>query len=78
MAFSSPQTYKEGLLPLTAADRAKFEAARDNAALVARAQAIQSAGGGRAGALVQLVTQEPVGDTLLSFFMSASPMVAQN
>jgi hypothetical protein len=64
------------LLPFTAADRAKFQASRDNAALVARARAISSAGGGQAGTLVQLMTAAPVGDTLLAFFTSASPMVS--
>jgi hypothetical protein len=70
------QAYKEGLLPYTDADRAKFQAARDNAALAARARAISKAGGGKAGALVQLMTEAPVGDTLLAFFMNANPMVS--
>ena len=64
------------MLPYTDADRAKFQAARDNAALAARARAISKAGGGKAGALVQLMTEAPVGDTLLAFFMNANPMVS--
>ena len=69
--IESIEAYKEGLLSLSEDDKLKFTAIRDNEALKLREAQIKAAGGGKAGALVQLITSEPVGKMLQSFFLSA-------